>query len=66
MSHTYSVIGMTCGGCAKSVTSALKNLKADAEVSVDLDGKTVTVDGLDETQVKTAVQGAGFEYKGKV
>ena len=62
---TYRVDGMTCGGCAKSVTNAIKAAAPEAEVSVDLDAKTVTVEGLDDAvKVEAAVDDAGFEFKG--
>lgn len=65
MSETYTVHGMTCGGCANSVTNAIQTAAPGATVDVDLDAKTVTVDGADETQVKQAVADAGFEYVGR-
>jgi len=66
MSGTYKVMGMTCGGCANSVTNAIKEAAAGAEVSVDLDAKTVSVDGVDDDAViAKAVTDAGFEFAGK-
>ena len=65
MSNTYTVLGMTCGGCAKSVTNAVQDAAPGASVSVDLEAKSVTVDGADELTVKQAVEDAGFEYVGK-
>ena len=65
MSKTYRVAGMTCGGCAKAVTSAIKAVAPAADVAVDLDAKTVTVNGLDDDQaVAGAVDDAGFEFGG--
>jgi len=64
MSETYKVIGMTCGGCAKSVTNAILDAAPGAEVSVNLDEKTVKVTGADEAAVKRAVEDAGFEFSG--
>lgn len=66
MSDTYSVIGMTCGGCATSVTNAILDAAPGANVDVDLDAKAVTVNGADERTVQKAVEGAGFEYAGRV
>jgi len=65
MSNTYTVLGMTCGGCAKSVTNAIQGAAPGASVSVDLEAKAVTVDGADADIVKKAVAEAGFEYVGK-
>ena len=61
---TYRVTGMTCGGCAKSVESAIKSEAPDAKVSVDLGTATVTVEGAVEAQVKKAVDEAGFTFLG--
>ena len=62
---TYRVDGMTCGGCAKSVTSAIEQALPGAEVTVDLEAKTVTVAGNDDqAKVAQAVDDAGFEFKG--
>lgn len=66
MSETYSVLGMTCGGCARSVTNAIKDKAPGAQVQVDLAAKAVTVEGADESMVKQAVENAGFEYAGKL
>lgn len=65
MSDTYTVLGMTCGGCAKSVTNAILDAAPGADVDVDLSVKTVTVQGVDEETVKQAIEDAGFEFVGK-
>lgn len=65
MSDTYTVLGMSCGGCAKSVTNAIQDAAPGASVSIDLEAKAVTVDGADETTVKQAVASAGFEFVAK-
>lgn len=65
MSETYTVHGMTCGGCAKSVTNAIQAAAPGAEVEVNLDAKTVSVEGAGEDAVKQAVADAGFEFVGK-
>ena len=65
MADTYRVHGMTCGGCARSVTNALNRTTPTARVTVDLEARTVTVDGgLSADQVRKAVEGAGFDYQG--
>ncbi|MCK4939911.1 MAG: heavy-metal-associated domain-containing protein [Rhodospirillaceae bacterium] len=64
MSETYKVIGMSCGGCAKSVTSAIQSAAPGSAVDVDLDNKTVSVSGAEEAVVKQAVEDAGFEFTG--
>ncbi|WP_417794946.1 heavy-metal-associated domain-containing protein [Terasakiella pusilla] len=65
MSNTYIVDGMTCGHCAQAVTNALKSVKEDAEINVDLAAKKVTVSGLDdEAKIKDAIEEAGFDFVG--
>ncbi len=64
---TYTVSGMTCMGCANSVTNAIKAGAPEAEVAVDLEGKKVTVEGFaDAAAIAQAVTGAGFEFGGAV
>ena len=66
MSETYKVNGMTCGGCAKSVTNAIQSAASGSEANVDLEAKTVSVTGAEEAAVKQAVEDAGFEFAGHV
>lgn len=66
MTTTYRVDGMTCGGCARSVTGAINRIAPQAAVSVDLPSGRVTVDGeADEAAIKGAVEGAGFDFLGR-
>ncbi|MDJ0389778.1 cation transporter [Roseomonas sp. E05] len=39
--HILNVQGMTCGHCARAVTEAIRAEDSTAEVTVDLQGKTV-------------------------
>jgi len=64
MSKIYKVNGMTCGGCAKSVTNAIIDAAPGAQVEVNLETKSVSVSGADEATIKQAVTDAGFEYMG--
>lgn len=65
MAITYRVRGMTCQGCANAVTNAIKAVAPLAVVTVDLDAKTVTIDGFaDDAAIETAIENAGFEYGG--
>jgi len=65
MAESYRVNGMTCGGCATSVRNAILDLAPKATVEVDLDAKTVSVNGADPSLVEQAIRDAGFEYLGK-
>lgn len=65
MSKTYNVNGMTCQGCANSVTNAIKTAAPESEISVDVAANQITVNGLDdEAMVAKAVGDAGFEFAG--
>ncbi len=72
MAKVYKVLGMTCGGCASSVTKAIQAASPEAAVDVDLEANEVNVDGpgdgpggiIDDATIKQAVEGAGFEYAG--
>lgn len=62
---TYRVEGMTCQGCVASVTRALERIGAKAVVS--LEAHTATVEGQpDEAKVKAAIEGAGFDFGGRL
>lgn len=50
----FSVEGITCGGCANSIKSALGRLKGVSSVEVDVPGKTVVV-AHDEEQASREV-----------
>ena len=62
--HVLNVSGMTCGGCANSVTRAVHGVDKDAKVEVDLAKKTVTVDSkLPKLDIIDAITNVGFEAR---
>lgn len=66
MAQTYRVDGMSCGKCAASVEKSIKMSAAKAEVSVDLEKKTVSVAGCDDEKlIAGAIEDAGFTFVGK-
>lgn len=62
---TLSVQGMTCGGCAKSVTRVLSDIQGVAKVDVDWQhGRAVVQVDTTQTAVQAlvdAVEDAGFD-----
>jgi copper chaperone len=61
---TYSVKGMTCGHCVKTVKGAIADLPGVTEVDVDLPSGHVTVDSegeIDIDDLKAAVAEVGYE-----
>lgn len=60
---TYTVAGMTCAHCKHAVSSEVGSVAGVAGVEVDLDTKLVTVtgEGLDDQQLRAAIEEAGYE-----
>lgn len=57
----FLVTGMTCAGCARSVTNAIKSVDAGATVEVDLARKLVSVDSATDAEALAgAIRAAGF------
>jgi copper chaperone len=62
--HTYTVTGMTCAHCMRSVTEEITAIDGVIDVAVDLTSGSVAVTSehpLDETRVRAAVEEAGYE-----
>lgn len=58
----FKVPNMRCGGCARSVTSALRGVDPSAEVRVDMERREVTIEGpVDADALARALREAGFE-----
>lgn len=61
----YQVEGMSCGHCVQAVTNAVKGVDPRAEVNVDLDAKTVTVQNSDrKAELAAAIADAGYAVTG--
>ena len=63
----YTVTGMTCEHCVRSVTAEVAKLPGVTEVDVDLSSGQVRVASehdLDRSAVEAAVEEAGFEVAG--
>ena len=61
---TYTVSGMTCGHCVRSVTTEVAALPGVAEVEVELATGAVTVTSeapLDPRTVRAAIDEAGYQ-----
>jgi copper chaperone len=65
MTQAFRVTGMTCDGCVRAVTNAIKAQAPGANVSVDLSSGTVTVAGAVDTRaIAGAITDAGFGFGG--
>ncbi len=59
--YEFSVEGMSCGHCVKSVTQAVQELDAGAAVTVDLAAQRVKVESAIELpKLVAAIAEAGF------
>ena len=61
--HTYTVTGMTCAHCARSVIEEITGIDGVTDVTVDFETGDVAVTSarsLDEAQVRAAVEEAGY------
>lgn len=61
---TYSVPEISCGHCKSTIESAVQGLDQVKRVDVDIDAKTVTVDGGDREMIVTAIEDAGYDVAG--
>jgi copper chaperone CopZ len=65
---TYSVSGMSCGHCEKSVSAEVAGLPGVTDVAADAKSGTVTISSqgpLDDEQIRAAVDEAGYELVGR-
>ena len=58
---TYSVPEISCGHRKSTIEGAVQGLGGVARVEVDIDAKTVTVDGGDRDAILTAIEDAGYD-----
>ena len=58
----FKVANMSCGGCARAVTAALRSVDPAAEIAVDLDRREVAVESTAKAEgFAGALRKAGFE-----
>ena len=62
MTKTYNVPGISCGHCKSAIEGEVGELDGVSSVVVDVDAKTVTVDGdASEDDIVAAIDEAGYE-----
>lgn len=60
----FQIENMTCGGCAKSVTAAIRSVDKNAEVSADPPNRMVEVKSTaSRAEVEAVLQEAGYHPK---
>jgi copper chaperone len=60
---TYSVPGVSCEHCRIAITQEVSGVRGVEGVEVELDAKIVTVHGtgLDDAELRAAIDEAGYE-----
>jgi copper chaperone len=60
---TYTVPGMHCDHCTAAVSEALEAVPGVESIEVDLETRLVVVqgEGLDDAQLRAAIDEAGYE-----
>lgn len=63
----FKIDGMSCNHCKSNVTKAIGNLKSVKAVTVSLSEGIAYIEGNPtDTEIKSAVEAIGFEFKGRV
>ena len=61
MATVFNVEKMMCGGCEANVKKVLADVASVVSVEVDLDAKTVTVEGeIDSAEIAKIISDAGY------
>jgi copper chaperone len=59
---TFTVNGMNCGHCTKTITNAILQLDPQAQVATDIPQKTVKVQStIGSDQLKETIVDAGYD-----
>ena len=61
---TYSVPEISCDHCRSTIEGAVSGLAGVERARVDVDAKTVTVDGGERAAVVAAIEDAGYDVAG--
>jgi copper chaperone len=63
--RTYDVPGISCGHCKAAIEGEVGKLDGVDVVAVDIDTRTVTVDGsVTDDAVRAAIDTAGYDVAG--
>lgn len=58
----FEVKGMTCGGCARSITNAIESVDPAAKITTDVPQRLVTVEtNAEEASIIEVIREAGYE-----
>jgi copper chaperone CopZ len=59
--HLYSVSAISCGHCKAAIEGEVAEVDGVDSVHVDIDAKTVAVDGGDDAAIRAAISEAGYD-----
>jgi copper chaperone len=60
--RTYSVPAVSCDHCVRAITQEVVKVSGVAQVDVDLEMKTVTIQGdADDAALRAAIDEAGYD-----
>lgn len=59
--HLYSVSGISCGHCKAAIEGEVAEVAGVDSVHVDVDARTVAVDGGDDAAIRAAISEAGYD-----
>ena len=63
--RTYDVPGISCGHCKAAIEGEVAKLGEVASVSVDVDARTVLVEGdASDESIRAAIDEAGYDVAG--
>ncbi len=63
----YQVPGVSCGHCMQAIETEVANVAGVDKVEVDIDAKTVQVDGTAaDDQVRKSIEAAGYDVAGVI
>jgi copper ion binding protein len=60
-SRTFHLPGISCQHCVAAITDSVAPLPGVVALRVDLETKTVTVEGGDEAAIVAAIDDAGYD-----
>ena len=61
MTTTYSVPDISCEHCVNAITAEVTGVAGVTNVAVDIEAKTVSVDGGDDVAIVAAITEAGYD-----
>jgi copper chaperone len=65
MALKLKVPSIVCDGCAQTITESIKTMEPDAQINVDVQAKTVTINSeASEETIKQAIVAVGHTVEG--